>query len=76
MTLQPFDGRHLSEGEVVYTHASTQLRVVPGETVVVASAAQGARQREVGTSVIYRAGERRSERVLLLRVEVEGEGER
>jgi hypothetical protein len=42
---------------------------------VIASAAEGARHLEKGVPVVYRAGERRSEQVLLLRIEVEAEAQ-
>lgn len=69
--LQPFEEMHRGGGEVAYTHARTEVRVAPGKTVVVASAAHTGQQRRVGVPVLYRVGRERNERVLLLRVEIE-----
>jgi hypothetical protein len=71
VSLQPFEGRLLRDGSVQQSGASTEVLVVPGETVAIGGLTQPREQRSQGTSGVARE-QRYDDWLLLLRAELEG----
>jgi type II secretory pathway component GspD/PulD (secretin) len=71
VSLQPFEGQLSRRGVVHHSGASTEVVVVPGETVAIGGLTQPRAQRSAGTGGVGRE-QRYDDWLLLLRTEVEG----